>query len=171
MTIELTPRPQPETPAPTPAPPKRPVSPEKRASNRTNSKCSTGPRSGGGKAVASRNAVKRTMICKAPITLPGEGPRGLKAEIDSWASQLGAVTDAERAQVVTAVVGHWRMNLARNAEAAATAIPPTAASGSWAIGRSSRPACGRTAASRGASAATPSGSPASARWTCSTARP
>src|SRR5437763_9437357 len=105
----------------TPTKPRRPPSPAQIAANRANSKLSTGPRSAEGKAVSRLNGVTHGMTCQLPVVLPGEDPEQFQGEVALWARQLGAATDAERAQVETAVSTRWRMRRARGAEASAGA--------------------------------------------------
>src|SRR5712671_4126476 len=104
-----------------PSKPRRPPSPAQIAANRANSKLSTGPRSAEGKAVSRLNGVTHGMTCRLPVVLPGEDPEQFQGEVDRWARQLGAETEAERAQVETAVSTRWRMRRARDAEATAVA--------------------------------------------------
>src|SRR3954466_14229867 len=101
--------------------PKREVSPARLAANRANAKLSTGPRSAQGKAVSRLNGVTHGMTCHLPVVLPGEDPEEFQSEVDRWARQLGAATEAERAQVEAAVSPRWRMRRARDAEASAVA--------------------------------------------------
>src|SRR3954469_5607233 len=108
-----------ETEAPTK--PRREPSPAQIAANRANAKLSTGPRSDQGKAVSRLNGVTHGMTCQLPVVLPGEDPEEFLGDVDLWARQLGAATDAERAQVETAVSTRWRMRRARDAEAPAVA--------------------------------------------------
>src|SRR2546423_1847884 len=103
----------------TPSKPRRQASPAQVAANRANSKLSTGPRSAEGKAVSRLNGVTHGMTCHLPVVLPGEDPEQFQSEVALWARQLGAATEAERAQVETAVSTRWRMRRARDAEAAA----------------------------------------------------
>src|SRR3954454_8718126 len=92
--------------------PKRQLSPAQIAANRANAKLSTGPTSDRGKAVSRLNGVTHGMTCHLPVVLPGEDPEQFQGEVDRWARQLGAETEAERAQVVTAVSTRWRMRRA-----------------------------------------------------------
>src|SRR3954454_19774007 len=105
----------------TPSKPRREPSPAQVAANRANAKLSTGPRSDQGKAVSRLNGVTHGMTCKLPVVLPGEDPEEFQSEVALWARQLGAQTEAERAQVETAVSTRWRMRRARDAEASAVA--------------------------------------------------
>src|SRR4030088_3316224 len=105
----------------TPTTPRRQPSPAQIAANRANAKLSTGPRSAEGKAVSRLNGVTHGMTCKLPVVLPGEDPEEFQGEVDGWAQQLGAATEAERAQVEAAVSTRWRMRRARDAEATAGA--------------------------------------------------
>src|SRR5947207_10134140 len=107
--------------AETPSKPRREPSPAQIAANRRNAKLSTGPRSAEGKAVSRLNGVTHGMTCQLPAVLPGEDPEEFQGEVALWARQLGAATDAERAQVETAVSTRWRMRRARDAEATAVA--------------------------------------------------
>src|SRR5258705_8375585 len=101
----------------TPTKPRRPPSPAQIAANRANAKLSTGPRSDQGKAVSRLNGVTHGMTCKLPVVLPGEDPEEFLGEVARWARQLGAGTEAERAQVEPAVSTRWRIRRARDAEA------------------------------------------------------
>src|SRR5438270_12504880 len=83
----------------TPSQPRREPSPAQIAANRRNAKLSTGPRSDQGKAVSRLNGVTHGMACKLPVVLPGEDPEEFQSEVDLWARQLGAETEAERAPV------------------------------------------------------------------------
>src|SRR5258705_5291 len=94
--------------------PRREPSPAQIAANRANSKLSTGPRSDQGKAVSRLNGVTHGMTCHLPVVLPGEDPEQFLGEVDRWARQLGAETEAERAQVETAVSTRWRMRPPRD---------------------------------------------------------
>src|SRR5258708_14769558 len=105
----------------TPSKPRRQPSPAQIAANRANAKLSTGPRSDQGKAVSRLNGVTHGMTCKLPVVLPGEVPEQFQGEVALWAQQLGAGTEAERAQVETAVSTRWRMRPPRDAEATAVA--------------------------------------------------
>src|SRR3954470_23222567 len=105
----------------TPTKPRRQASPAQVAANRANSKLSTGPRSAEGKAVSRLNGVTHGMTCHLPVVLPGEDPEQFLGEVDRWGRQLGAETEAKRAQVETAVSTRWRMRRARDAEATAVA--------------------------------------------------
>src|SRR3954467_13724615 len=105
----------------TPNKPRRPPSPAQIAANRANAKLSTGPRSDQGKAVSRLNGVTHGMTCRLPVVLPGEDPEEFLGEVDRWARQLGAETDAERAQAETAISTRWRLRRARGAEATAVA--------------------------------------------------
>src|SRR3954470_19689579 len=105
----------------TPTKPRREPSAAQLAANRANSQRSTGPRSDQGKAVSRLNGVTHGMTCHLPVVLPGEDPEEFLGEVDRWAQQLGAETEAERAQVETAVSTRWRMRRARGAEASAVA--------------------------------------------------
>src|SRR5258708_22480394 len=107
--------------AETPSKPRRPPSPAQIAANRANSKLSTGPRSDQGKAVSRLNGVTHGMTCQLPVVLPGEDPEEFLGEVALWARQLGAETEAERAQVEAAVSTRWRMRRPRDAEATARA--------------------------------------------------
>src|SRR5712671_3612136 len=107
--------------AETPTKARREPSPAQLAANRRNAKLSTGPRSDQGKAVSRLNGVTHGMACKLPVVLPGEDPEEFLGEVDRWERQLGAATDAERAQVEAAVSTRWRMRRARDAEATAVA--------------------------------------------------
>jgi hypothetical protein len=107
--------------AETPSKPRRQPSPAQIAANRANAKLSTGPRSAEGKAVSRLNGVTHGMTCHLPVVLPGEDPEEFLGEVDRWGRQLGAETEAERAQVETAVSTRWRMRRARDAEASAVA--------------------------------------------------
>src|SRR3954467_2892301 len=98
--------------AETPSKPRRQPSPAQVAANRANAKLSTGPRSDQGKAVSRLNGVTHGMTCKLPVVLPGEDPAHLQGEVGRWARQLGAATEAERAQVEVAVATRWRMRRA-----------------------------------------------------------
>src|SRR5258705_7346595 len=89
--------------AETPSKPRREPSPAQIAANRANAKLSTGPRSDQGKAVSRLNGVTHGMTCHLPVVLPGEDPEEFRSEVARWAQQLVAETDAERAQVDTAV--------------------------------------------------------------------
>src|SRR2546423_14664819 len=100
----------------TPTKPRREPSPAQIAANRRNSKLSTGPRSAEGKAVSRLNGVTHGMTCRLPVVLPGEDPEEFQGEVALWAQQLGAVTEAERAQVEAAVSTRWRMGRPREAE-------------------------------------------------------
>lgn len=51
--------------------------------------------------------------------LPGEDPEEFRRQVDRWAAQLGAVTEAEYAQVERAVYHLWKARRAGNASAAA----------------------------------------------------
>src|SRR5258708_33815064 len=105
--------------AETPSKPRREPSPAQIAANRANSKLSTGPRSDQGKAVSRLNGVTHGMTCRLSVVLPGEDPEEFQSEVARWERQLGAQTDAERAQVEAAVSTRWRMRRARDAEAPA----------------------------------------------------
>src|SRR5258708_37511480 len=105
----------------TPSEPRREPSLARLAANRANAKLSTGPRSAEGKAVSRLNGVTHGMACKLPVVLPGEDPEEFRGEVALWARQLGAETEAERAQVEAAVSTRWRMRRARDAEATAVA--------------------------------------------------
>src|SRR5258708_26811126 len=107
--------------AETPSKPRRPPSPAQVAANRANAKLSTGPRSDQGKAVSRLNGVTHGMTCHLPVVLPGEAPEQFQGEVDRWAQQLGAGTEAERAQVEAAVSARWRIRRARDAEVSAVA--------------------------------------------------
>src|SRR3954452_20611056 len=102
-----------------PSKPRREPSPARIAANRANAKLSTGPRSDQGKAVSRLNGVTHGMTCQLPVVLPGEDPEQFLGEVARWERQLGAETDAERAQVEAAVSTRWRMRRARDAEATA----------------------------------------------------
>ena len=105
----------------TPTKPRRQPSPAQVAANRANAKLSTGPRSDQGKAVSRLNGVTHGMTCKLPVVLPGEDPEQFQGEVARWEQQLGAETEAERAQVEAAVSTRWRLRRARDAEASAVA--------------------------------------------------
>src|SRR5258708_4619747 len=105
----------------TPSEPRREPSLARIAANRANSQRSTGPTSAEGKAVSRLNGVTHGMACKLPVVLPGEDPEEFRGEVALWARQLGAETDAERAQVEAAVSTRWRMRRAGDAEAWAVA--------------------------------------------------
>src|SRR3954453_8445077 len=105
----------------TPSKPRREPSPAQIAANRRNAKLSTGPRSAQGKAVSRLNGVTHGMTCHLSVVLPGEDPGQFQSEVARWEQQLGAQTEAERAQVEAAVSTRWRMLRARDAEATAVA--------------------------------------------------
>ncbi len=105
----------------TPNKPRRQPSPAQIAANRANSRLSTGPRSDQGKSVSRLNGVTHGMTCHLPVVLPGEDPEQFQGEVARWEQQLGAATEAERAQVEAAVSTRWRMRRAREAEATAVA--------------------------------------------------
>src|SRR5258708_25626029 len=105
--------------AETPSKPRREPSPARLAANRANAKLSKGPTSAEGKAVSRLNGVTHGMACKLPVVLPGEDPEEFRGEVALWARQLGAATDAERAQVEAAVSTRWRLRRARDAEGTA----------------------------------------------------
>jgi hypothetical protein len=98
---------------------RRPISPEKHRANIANSKCSTGPRSITGKAIASANAVSHGMTCKTHIFLPGESHAAYDREVAQWGRQLGAVGGPEFALLQTAVYCRYRQCRVRNAQGAA----------------------------------------------------
>src|SRR3954452_8535196 len=87
----------------TPTKPRRPPSPAQIAANRANAKLSTGPSSDQGKAVSRLNGTPHAMTCLLPVVPPGEAPEEFLSEVGRWEQQLGAQTDAKRAQVEAAV--------------------------------------------------------------------
>ncbi len=95
------------------------VSPAKHAANVANAQRSTGPRSIAGKIAASQNSVSHGMTSKTIIFLEGESPESFRQDVDRLARQLGAVGDAEYAQVETVVYSRLRMLRAENADATA----------------------------------------------------
>jgi len=113
-------KPQPKNGAADPAPPKekRPATAAQVAANQANSKRSTGP------GLESRartrfNGVKLGLTGRKFFFLPGESEAEFYDQVASWVIQLGAVTDAEVAQVETAVYALWKADRADRAQVSA----------------------------------------------------
>src|SRR4051794_1948509 len=100
------------------AKPKREISPARLAANRANSGRSCGPKTPGGKAVSKFNGLVHGMRAESEI-IPGEDPEELERRIDTWADELGAVSEAERSLAGAAAKASWRIDRCRGAEAAA----------------------------------------------------
>lgn len=97
--------------------PRQTCSPRKLAANRANAARSTGPRSDGGKARASMNAVRHGLAARAAL-LPGEDPAELEqlaAELEADLRPAGA---AERELVGRVVSLSWRLRRVARAEEA-----------------------------------------------------
>jgi hypothetical protein len=83
--------------------PTRPISEAKLAANSVNASRATGPTSTAGKARSALNAVTHGATSNTLIFLEGEDPQEYYDEVNRWAEQLGAATDAEYAHIEIAV--------------------------------------------------------------------
>jgi hypothetical protein len=99
--------------------PKRPVSEAKLAANSVNASSSHGATTTAGKARSALNAVTHGATSNTIIFLQDERPEDFYDQVNRWAVELNAVTQAEYACVEMAVYNLWKLRRARNATAVA----------------------------------------------------
>ena len=92
----------------------------RRAASVANSQSSTGPRTELGKSVSKYNGAKEGFTSKPGFLHPDEDPQEVQNTIDLWATQLGAVTAPELAQVKTAVHSNLTANRCWESQEAAS---------------------------------------------------
>jgi hypothetical protein len=99
--------------------PKRPISEAKWAANSVNASRSKGPTTTDSKARSALNAVTHGATSNTIIFLKDERPEEFYAQVNRWAIELNALTEAEYASVEMAVYNLWKLRRARNATAVA----------------------------------------------------